>query len=223
MKHHQPIQNFLFDLDGTLVDSLDMYVGTLVQVLHEKLGMHPDPAQLRREIIGIDSRNIMLWFVQDERLDGLVEDWAEYKKQQVHTMRLFPGVREILGKLKQSGAHVGVVTSQARVELERTRQYLQLDDLIDIWVSVDDVTAPKPAPDAIFEGLHRLGADPAASIMIGDTVVDMQSGRAAGVRVAAAGWGAPNPVALEQFHPDYWLAEPVQLLELANNGHKLHA
>jgi pyrophosphatase PpaX len=76
------------------------------------------------------------------------------------------------------------------------------------------VTNPKPHPEPVVKAVSLLGADPATTVYVGDSVHDMESGRAAGVRTAAALWGPFGKVHLEQSRPDYWLETPGDLVRL---------
>ena len=80
--------------------------------------------------------------------------------------------------------------------------------------SADDVVNPKPHPEPIEEALRRLGQPATVAIYVGDSVHDMESGRAAGVRTAAVLWGPFRREDLERTAPDYWLQRPEDLLQV---------
>jgi len=81
-------------------------------------------------------------------------------------------------------------------------------------VCADEVTNPKPHPEPVQKALALLGADAGKSVYVGDSIHDMMSGRAAGVRTAAALWGPFGREHLEGATPDYWLERPENLLRL---------
>jgi pyrophosphatase PpaX len=80
-----------------------------------------------------------------------------------------------------------------------------------VIVGADDVTHPKPHPEPVRTALERLGARAADAVFIGDSRHDIECGRAAGVRTAAALWGPFDRSHLEDLRPDYWLERPADL------------
>ena len=81
-------------------------------------------------------------------------------------------------------------------------------------VCADDVENPKPHPEPVEKAVQLLGADPATTVYIGDSIHDMRSGRAAGVQTAAVLWGPFGREHLEQAEPDYWLQRPEEIVFL---------
>ena len=81
-------------------------------------------------------------------------------------------------------------------------------------VCADEVTNPKPHPEPVERAVALLGADPASTVYVGDSLHDMRSGRAAGVKTAAALWGPFGRAHLEAAAPDYWLERPADLARL---------
>jgi pyrophosphatase PpaX len=86
--------------------------------------------------------------------------------------------------------------------------------LMDVMVCADEVANPKPHPEPVEKAVNLLGADPATTVYVGDSIHDMLSGREAGVRTAAALWGPFGRSHLEVANPDYWLEKPADLVEL---------
>jgi pyrophosphatase PpaX len=87
--------------------------------------------------------------------------------------------------------------------------------MMDVLVCADEVTNPKPHPEPVEKAVSLLRADPESTVYVGDSIHDMRSGRAAGVRTAAALWGPFGRAHLEDATPDYWLETPADLIELA--------
>ena len=88
------------------------------------------------------------------------------------------------------------------------------DGLFDVLIAADDVKNPKPHPEPVLMALERLGVGPGAATFVGDSPHDMASGRAAGVRLAAAMWGPFSRETLEPYEPEYWLERPADLKQL---------
>ena len=85
---------------------------------------------------------------------------------------------------------------------------------MDVIVGADDVLNPKPHPEPVEKALELMGASREDAVYVGDSVHDMESGRAAGVRTAAVLWGPFGRAELEPTRPDYWLERPADLLTL---------
>lgn len=90
-----------------------------------------------------------------------------------------------------------------------------LEDAFDVVVGADDVTHPKPHPEPVQVALERLGASASDAVFVGDSRHDLVSGRAAGVKTAAALWGPFDRSHLADLEPDYWLETPRDLSLLA--------
>ena len=86
---------------------------------------------------------------------------------------------------------------------------------MEVIIGADDVENPKPHPEPVFRALDHLGVSASEAMYVGDSVHDMEAGRAAGVRTAAVLWGPFARPALEPALPDHWLERPDQLLQLA--------
>ena len=89
---------------------------------------------------------------------------------------------------------------------------------MDVLVCADEVENPKPHPEPVEKAVRLLSADPRATVYVGDSVHDMLSGRAAGVRTAAVLWGPFGRAHLEGAQPDYWLERPEELLTLVRES-----
>jgi pyrophosphatase PpaX len=123
-------------------------------------------------------------------------------------------VVDAVREIKAAGLQTGLVTSKNRQGALRGLKLVGLEALMDVLVCADEVTNPKPHPEPVEKAVSLLGADPATTVYVGDSVHDMHSGRAAGVRTAAALWGPFGRAHLEQSKPDYWLDTPQDLVDL---------
>ncbi len=215
------IDTVLFDLDGTLVDSLSLHAITLRQLLSDKLGIETNLDELRTKIIGIPSQTIMGWYVNHDRILEMILAWSEYEVPHLPELRLFPGMREALKVLTEHGIRIGVVTSQNRDEMGLMKSYIGLDDLINAWICIDDVCCPKPAPEPVQFAIETLGSHPENTLMIGDTPFDLSSAQAAGCQSGAAMWGFGDHQALQACHPDFTFCSPYEILSavgISNRG-----
>jgi pyrophosphatase PpaX len=130
---------------------------------------------------------------------------------------VYPGIVDAVREIKAAGLQTGLVTSKNRQGALRGLRLVGLEALMDVLVCADEVTNPKPHPEPVEKAVSLLGADPVTTVYVGDSLHDMHSGRAAGVRTAAALWGPFSRAHLEQSKPDYWLETPQDLVQLVRS------
>jgi pyrophosphatase PpaX len=215
------LQTALFDLDGTLIDSirliLDSYHHTLTQ---HNLPSRTDEAWLRG--VGTPLHiQFSDWREPPEILEAMIATYREYNlKHHDRMVTVYPGVVEAVREIKAAGIQTGLVTSKNRHGASRGLKLVGLEALMDVLVCADEVTNPKPHPEPVEKAVELLGADPATTVYVGDSIHDMNSGRAAGVRTAAALWGPFGRSHLESTEPDYWLESPRDLVALLVRGER---
>jgi pyrophosphatase PpaX len=211
-----PYRCALFDIDGTLVDTVELIVRALNHTFRKHLGIQISRDELRRTIGLPLCQQVRLFdhlvdFVPDHR--AMEADEIAYYEAHQHLEQVIPEAVEALKEAKRSGMLVALVTSKNRVELEAFLPRLNLNGWVDAVVSSSDVARPKPAPDSVLVALEQLRASAAEAIFVGDTVYDIQCAREAGVRVVAVGWGAHPLEVLREARPDWLFEQPVQLRE----------
>jgi HAD superfamily hydrolase (TIGR01509 family) len=206
-----PFQAYLFDVDGTLLDSAPDICGALSTVLANT--SKPDvPHDFLRTYIG---RHLVELF-QDlfpeappEQIDAWIQEYRTIYPQRGHaSTRLYPGVAEtlpLLGGLKTTATTKGTPTATV---------VLTQFGLIEHFHHVQgtDGFPSKPEPDVLHRAMAALGVQPEECLMIGDSVPDMIAGRAAGVKVCAVSYGYGHPDALRDCQPDYWLDSFAELV-----------
>lgn len=203
----------VFDLDGTLLDSREADLGALVDAVRECLGREI-PRETAMRFFGLPSREAVERLAPDQP-ERLLERWSEIYRQRMRTdLGLFPGIRESLLSLQRASLHMGVVTLQTRAELLQTRRHVPLDDLIEVWIALDDTERPKPDPQPVEIVLRKLGIPPEDALMIGDAAGDLLAGRSAGLLTGAALWGSLERDSLLALDPDYVFRNPREMEHL---------
>lgn len=214
MKHPQ-LETYLFDLDGTLIDSVDLILSTFRHMMVTHRGAAPD-----REVwlkgLGTPLWNQLREFTQDpDEIEAMTATYRAFNQEHHDAMvRRYPGLLEAVSRLKTRGRKLGVVTSKMRAGTVRGLGCCGLDGLFDILVGADDVDRHKPDPAPVLRAVELLRADPASTVFIGDSPHDLASGRAAGVRTGAALWGPFPREWLQPYEPDYWLQTPGEIVAL---------
>lgn len=201
----------LFDLDGTLVDSLpDIHAG--VCALAQRRGLPQPPIEDVAAMIGKGIRVLVArladwWCARgikaetpdpETLLPELIEVWSGMPD----LVRPIPGAFEAVRALRAVGIRTALVTNKIR---ERTVEYLErhdLEDAFDAVVTASDCARAKPAPDMLLKAAEMLGVEPQACIMVGDSQNDALAGRAAGMRVWLVRTGYNEGVSI-----DVWARE----------------
>lgn len=205
---------YLFDLDGTLLDSVELIVASHRHTRSVHFGdVLPDARYV--ECMGRTLHDIYRDFAREaQRKDEevLVATYRAYNLAHHDTMvRPYPGVLEALQRLARGGARMAVVTSKLRSLARRGLEVAGIDHFFPLIIGADDVERGKPDPWPVLHALKVLGADAQGAVMVGDSTHDLQAGRRAGVRTAAVAWGPFERAMLEAESPDHWVGEPAEL------------
>jgi pyrophosphatase PpaX len=209
------LQTFLFDLDGTLIDSVRL----ILDSYHHTLAAHGIPPRSDDDWLRGVGTPLSVQFAEwhDDRgtLDALIATYRAYNLAHHDRMvTVYPGVAAAIEAIRAAGHRTGLVTSKNRQGALRGLTLVKLERTMDVLVCADEVTNPKPHPEPVEKALALLGADAGTTVYVGDSIHDMMSGRAAGVRTAAALWGPFGRSHLEGAAPDFWLETPADLLTL---------
>jgi pyrophosphatase PpaX len=212
-------RGILFDLDGTLVDSLELILSSYRHTMSVHLGhVPPDEAWLRT--MGKPLRVQLEAFAESpDQLEAMFATYIEHNEaHHERLIRPFPGMREAVVALRRAGYRLGVVTSKIREHAIRELRSCGLDGLFHGLVSATDVGRPKPDPQPVLMGLQAIGTTADATLMVGDSLYDLQAARAAAVDSAAALWGPFDRARLAPGEPTYWLEDVADLLDVLGVG-----
>jgi pyrophosphatase PpaX len=210
-----PVRTILFDLDGTLIDSVRL----ILDSYHHTLATHGLPPRSDEEWLrGVGtplSVQFADWKDEPGTLDALIATYRAYNLAHHDRMvSVYPGIVDAVAAIRAAGRRTGLVTSKNRNGALRGLTLVKLEGMMDVLVCADEVTNPKPHPEPVEKAVALLGADLETTVYVGDSIHDMASGRAAGVRTAAVLWGPFGRGHLEGAAPDYWLERPADLLTL---------
>ncbi|HXG32265.1 MAG TPA: HAD family hydrolase [Bryobacteraceae bacterium] len=205
---------YLFDVDGTLLDSAPDICAALQGVLDGLVpGGVPDP--LLRAYIGRHLSDLfgdLLPGSPGEVIQGLIEQYrSAYRGRRHASTTIFPGVAEALERL---GGRKSTATTKSTPGTVEVLERFGLREYFDHIQGTDGFPS-KPAPDVIFRALEALRARPEECLLVGDSPADMEAGRRAGVRICAVRYGYGDPGELARWQPDYWVSD---LRELVGNG-----
>jgi len=211
------IEAVLFDLDGTLVDTLPDIAWCLNQVLLEQDCPALAP-EIVREYIGGGTLAMIEHVAGQVGIDdahALHRRYVTlYEQHLVQFSRPFPGVPALLKGCRQLGLPLAIVTNKAEtMAFELAGTLLPLPDFGAI-LGQRPGRPLKPQPDVAWEAAQLLSVDPRHCLFVGDTPIDLQTARAAGMRSAAVTWGYGPASALQAQAPDLCCEQPTDLLRI---------
>lgn len=208
-------RTIVFDLDGTLIDSLGLILASFRHTMETHRGRRmPDELWVRG--MGTPLTVQMREFAADEaEAEAMVRTYEEHNlANHDRLVRPYAGVRDAVLALRGLGLTLAIATSKRS---HATRMGLRRCEFPEDWfagiVTANDVGRPKPDPEPVLLALERAGeAEPGRAVYVGDSVHDMEAGRAAGVTTAAVLWGPNSRETLAAAGPDVWVDTPRDLV-----------
>lgn len=202
---------YIFDVDGTLLDSAADICGAISEVMVREGAEAPPLSELR----GLVGMHLVDFFSGTfpgcgaQKLEELFQQYRTcYRARSHRETRVYPGVVEGLTAL---GGRKTTATTKAS---PMTRAILEQFGLIGHFEHVQgtDGFPSKPEPDVIFAALRAMGAEARDCLMVGDSTADIEAARAAGVKVCAVRYGYGDPEKLARLKPDYWVSDLRELV-----------
>jgi pyrophosphatase PpaX len=206
---------YLFDLDGTLIDSIALILASFHHTRQTHFGDSlPDDHYLAT--LGMPLRDSFAAMATEAApVEALVRTYVDFNLAKHDAMvTAYEGIVPVVRTLRERGARLAVVTSKMGNTAERGLRVVGLEGAFELIVSADDVKRGKPDPEPVLLALSKLGCAANEVLFVGDSPHDVEAGNAAGVRTAAATWGPFTRAALERARPTYWVHQPREILEL---------
>jgi HAD superfamily hydrolase (TIGR01509 family) len=176
----------IFDVDGTLVDSVDLHAKSWQEAFHA-FG-HDIDLQIIRGQIGKGGDQLMPVFLSKDALDQHGEALEKYrsrifKDNYLSQVTAFSAVRELFQRLNEDNVTIALASSAKGDELETYKQIARIDDLVHVNTSSDDAEKSKPYPDIFQAALQRMsGVSPDEVVVVGDTPYDATAAAKAGLK-----------------------------------------
>ena len=213
----QKIENFIFDIDGTLIDTIDMYMPAMIDTLAQHgHPVAPDKVeQTKHDLFGITGRDALrLAGISEEEIPEMLKDWFDLAYQRADQAKVIEGIPEMLNTLaNREDAKIAIATSKLADEYQEyfINKY-DFAKLFKVAITSADTKKHKPAPDPILAAMNKMGADPATTVYVGYTINDMKAAHAAGAKFAGALYSSANPDSIKD--ADFPLMKPADLLEI---------
>src|SRR6185295_17135662 len=201
----------LFDLDGTLVDSIALLLASMRHTF-EGRARQPSDAEWIEGLGTPLPKQLTPYVESDEDRERLVNRYRTFQMENHdRLMAHYEGVIDTLALLYQRGHPMGGVTSKGNMMMERGLKFIGADDYIEVAIGYDSVHIHKPDPYPVKAALEKLEYGREEAVFVGASPHDIKSGNAAGVITIAALWGPFTKSALEPHHPSYFLDDIKQL------------
>ncbi|MRH09955.1 HAD-IA family hydrolase [Lactobacillus reuteri] len=214
-KMAQKIENFIFDIDGTLIDTIDMYMPAMIDTLAQHgHPVAPDKVeQTKHDLFGITGQDALrLAGISEDEIPAIQQDWFKLAYQRADQVKVIEGIPEMLNTLaNREDAKIAIATSKLADEYQEyfVNKY-NFAKLFKVAVTSADTKKHKPDPDPILAAMDKMGADPATTVYVGDTINDMKAAHAAGAKFAGALYSSANPDSIKD--ADFPLIKPADLL-----------
>jgi len=201
----------LFDLDGTVLDTVELIRASHEHALREVLGIELPEEELMAGI-GTPLMQQMEVF-SPQRAEELFHAYRRWNHANTaRLIRPYAGIDALLVELEQEGARLGIVTSKMRDAVDLAWAALPSPIVWDVVITADDSALHKPHPAPLMAALEHLGAAPQDAVYVGDSPFDLQAATAAGCAAIGVTWGAFRAEALVAEDPVALVDSPAELL-----------
>ena len=182
------IKAVIFDLDGTLVDSMWMWKAIDIEYLG-RFG-YECPDDLQKAIEGMSFSETAVYFKErfsiPDSLEQIKADWVQMSIDKYrYEVPLKPGAREFLTELRRNGIRTGIATSNGREMVDAVLESLQITDCFDVVTTACEVAAGKPAPDIYLKVAESMKVNPSDCLVFEDVPAGILAGKRAGMQVFA--------------------------------------
>ncbi len=202
----------LFDLDGTLIDSIGLL---LASVRHAFEGFNGRAPTEQEWVAGIGTplgKQLREFCQSEEQLEAVTLRYRTFQRAAHDRLTsAFPGTLEVLGSLAASGHPMGIVTSKSNEMMNRALELTGIAPYMRSTIGCDSCNIHKPDPFPVRMALAELGYDPGEAVFVGDSPHDVNAGNGAGVVSIAALWGPFTRDQLDPASPDHYLDDIAQL------------
>ena len=212
----------LFDLDGTLVDSLPDIIAS-VRLTEKELGLAGCSDEQVCHWIG-NGAKVLIRRVLTGDMDSIPSDAAmdeafavfmrHYAVQGIKLTRLYPGAEDVLKKLRQQPVRIGLVTNKPKVITVELIKKLNIEHYFDVVLGGGDVANPKPHGEMLITAAEKLGVAVKDCLMVGDSSNDVQAARNADIPVVAVRGGYNHGEPIDLSKPDGVFDSLAEIFEL---------
>ena len=199
----------IYDIDGTLLNTVDQNMYTLIRIIKEELGEDRTFEEVVHFTAYPGLKIIEKLGIRD--VEGVYARWVRYVNEYDKGAEPYEGILELLEGAKELGIRQAIVSSKRRRQYGIDMVTPGYDKYMETAVLCEDTEKHKPDPEPLLVCLSRLGVKPEEAIYVGDANTDMEAARNAGMDFVYAAWGSFFPV--DPYAPDCYARHPLELLE----------
>ena len=209
---------YIFDMDGTLVDSLESIAYFANKAL-EKFGLKTIPVERYKHLAGNGAATLVKRMIKENNGDESLFEKVSYEYNTtydndfLYLTKPYDGVLEMLSKLKSQGCKTAIISNKPHSTAKKISDEL-FGDLIDVCFGKRDGYPVKPDPESVNEIIGILGVDKKDCIYIGDTITDMETGKNAGLYTVGVLWGFRDEDEIKSGEPQKIINHPLQILDV---------
>ncbi|HSI37140.1 MAG: HAD family hydrolase [Phycisphaerae bacterium] len=204
----------LFDLDGTLADTIPLIVASWNAAVGPITGLTYSLEDVISRFGPSDSGMIRRELPEEAVWRDADEMYHAYYRKHHGKVVVFDGVPEMLAAVRATGLPVGLMTGKGRRSADITLAHLGWAGTFDAIVTGDEAEKPKPNPEPLIQVARMLGVDPRKCAYVGDSPADVKAGRAAGMKTIAAGWHAVYAEKVRALRPEHWAEHPSEVVRI---------
>lgn len=218
LRYMKGIEAAIFDLDGTLLDTVEFYY----QAFKHTFLRHGLPVRSWYEIVPIMSTGKTLeecyrYFSPTGDVSLLCETHRSFQEEHAYLAVPYPNTRETLKKLKEAEVKLAVVTTRSKRTSVNTVELAGIIVYLDTIISGEDTNYHKPHPEPVLKAIQQLKTEPNKAVMVGDTGVDILAGRSAGTRTIGVSFGYQGPQ-IAEFNPDFIIDDIADVVSIILSG-----
>ena len=208
----------LFDLDGTLIDTIELILSSARHAF-EEWPVRPTDEEWVRGIGTPLVQQLRAYAANDDEVALLLARYRRYQNEHHDRLtRCYDDVPDVIAALADRGHKMAVVTSKASPIAHQSLAFVGLDHFFPVVVGYDDTARHKPDPEPVRVALSRLGVSPDDAVFVGDSPHDILAGNGADVMTIAALWGPFDRETLADARPDHFIECMAELPGVLNRA-----
>lgn len=216
MREMNNLKAIFFDFDGTLANTIHGILACMRET-YTRMGIPiPDSKSMAQTIgLPLDESLRQAAGLSREQTQEATELYCRlFPQYEIGNVTIFPGVLETLDTLQQRGLRLAIATSRDMESLQMIMRPRGMEPLFEQMTTASDNLQPKPAPELVEVLLKRMGLTPDEVLVVGDTIYDIEMGKAAGCRTCAVTYGNHPRERLLEAEPEFMIDSMPELLEL---------
>ncbi len=209
----------IFDLDGTLADTLESIVYSVQETLIE-MKLSKITKDQCREFVGNGARYLMEQSIRaagdtdGERIDEAMKVYRRiFAKNCTYHVTLYEGIKEMADALKDRGVKLGVLSNKPHAQAYQVVMEMFGEGTFDCICGQQEHIKRKPDPEGLFRMLKEMNVSPEECLYVGDSEVDVETGRNGGIKTIGVTWGFRTKEELELAGVEHMIHHPMKLLQ----------